>query len=113
MTWDEALAVALTLPDTERSTSYGQPAVKVGSSGRTFLSTGHEPDSSFVLQLDLDTAELLMATDPATFWQTPHYRGWPAVLVRYDGPDPERVRAAIGQARDWAAARPRVRPRKK
>ena len=29
MTWDEALAFALTLPGAELSTSYGQPAVKV------------------------------------------------------------------------------------
>ena len=24
---------------------------------------------------------MLMETDPATFWETDHYRGWPAVLV--------------------------------
>ena len=29
MTFDEAVAFALTLPDTELSTSYGKPAVKV------------------------------------------------------------------------------------
>ena len=27
--WDEAVAFALSLPDTELSTSYGKPAVKV------------------------------------------------------------------------------------
>ena len=31
MTWDEAVAFALTLPGTELSTSYGKPAVKVAS----------------------------------------------------------------------------------
>lgn len=35
--WDEAVAYALTLPDTEISTSYGMPAIKVN--GRTFLGT--------------------------------------------------------------------------
>ena len=34
MTFDEAIAFALTLPDTERGTSYGKPAVKVASNGR-------------------------------------------------------------------------------
>ena len=91
MTWEEAVAHALSLPDTERGTSYGQPAVKVASNGRTFLNRGHEPDTSFVLAMELDTIELLKETDPDTFWQTPHYVGWEAVLVRYDSQDEQRV----------------------
>ena len=38
--WEEAVAFALSLPDTELSTSYGKPAVKVN--GRAFLYTGRE-----------------------------------------------------------------------
>ncbi|MBV9370588.1 MAG: hypothetical protein JO109_02850, partial [Alphaproteobacteria bacterium] len=45
--FEEAVAYALTLPDTELSTSYGKPAVKVKSNGRAFLYTGHEHHSSF------------------------------------------------------------------
>ena len=112
MTWEEAVDVALALPDTELSSSYGQPAVKVASNGRAFLNRGHEAETSFVLAIDLDTIELLKETDPATFWQSPHYEGWPGVLVRYDGPDDERVRELIRRSRDWTAARPKVRPRK-
>ena len=63
MTWDEAVAFALSLPDTELSTSYGQPAVKVASNGRAFLNTGHEPDTSFVVAMDVDSIELLKETD--------------------------------------------------
>ncbi|MEI9928831.1 MAG: hypothetical protein WDN44_15555 [Sphingomonas sp.] len=85
---EAAIAHALSLPDTELSTSYGQPAVKIVSNGRAFLYTGHEADTSFGLAIDLDTIEMLKETDPATFWQSPHYQGWPAVLVRYDSPDP-------------------------
>jgi len=110
--WDDAVAHALTLPDTELATSYGRPAVRVTSNGRAFLNTGHEADTSFVLALDLDTVEMLKQTDPATFWQTPHYKGWPAVLVRYDSPDPDRVREMIARAHAWAAARPKTKPRK-
>jgi hypothetical protein len=112
MTWDEAVAFALSLPGTELSTTYGQPAVKVAANGRTFLSRGHEPDSAFVLALPEDRIELLKATDPDTFWQTPHYEGWPAVLVRYKSTDDERVRDVIDEARDWAAARPKARARR-
>ena len=111
--FDEAIAFALTLPDTELSTSYGKPAVKVKSNGRAFLFPSHEADTSFGIAIDLDTIEILKETDPDTFWQTSHYEGWPGVLVRYGSADPERVRAMIERSRDWNAARPKSRPRKK
>jgi hypothetical protein len=108
--WEDAVAFALTLPDTELSTSYGKPAVKVN--GRAFLYTGREADSSFGVALDLDTVEMLKETDPDSFWQTPHYEGWPAVLVRYASKDPERVREIILRSHAWTAAKPRPRPRR-
>jgi len=111
--WEEAVAFALSLPDTEFGTSYGKPAVKVASNGRAFLYTGHEDGTSFGIAIDMDTIEILMETDPETFWQTPHYQGWPAVLIRFGSADPERVRAMIQRSRDWTAAKPKVKPRKK
>ena len=113
MKFNEAVAYALTLPDTERSTSYGKPAVKVASNGRAFLFPSHEADTSFGVAIDLDTIELLKETDPRTFWQSSHYVGWEGVLVRYDSPDEERVRDVIGRSRDFVAAKPRAKPRKR
>jgi hypothetical protein len=111
--WDEAVAFALTLPDTELSTSYGKPAVKIASNGRAFLYTGHGEATSFGIAIDLDTIEMLKETDPGTFWQSPHYEGWPAVLIRFGSTDQERVRAMIERSRDWTAARPKAKPRKR
>jgi hypothetical protein len=111
--WEKAVAFALTLPDTELSTSYGKPAVKVKSNGRAFLYTGHEQKNSFGVGIDLDTVEILKETGPDTFWQSPHYEGWPAVLIRFDSPDPERVRDVIERSRDWIAAMKPARPRKR
>ena len=111
--WEKAVAFALSLADTELSTSYGKPAVKVRSNGRAFLYTGHEDKSSFGIAIDMDTVEMLKETDPDTFWQSPHYEGWPAVLIRFDSPDQERVREMIRRSRDWVAAKPKVKPRKK
>ena len=113
MTFDEAIAFALTLPGTELSTSYGKPAVKVASNGRAFLFPSHEPDTSFGVAIDLDTIEILKATEPETYWQTSHYEGWEGVLIRYDGKDEARVRETIGRAREWIAAKPKSRPRKR
>jgi hypothetical protein len=112
MTWDEAVAFALTLPGAELSTSYGKPAVKVASNGRAFLFQSHEADTSFGLSMDLDSIELLKETDPDTFWQSPHYVGWEGVLIRYDSKDLDRVREVIERARHFAASKPRARPRK-
>lgn len=111
--WEKAVAFALTLPDTVLSTSYGKPAVKVATNGRAFLYIGHEAESSFGVAIDLDTVEILKETDPDTFWQTPHYEGWPAVLVRFDSADSGRVREVIERSRDWTAAMPPPRSRKK
>jgi hypothetical protein len=113
MTFDEAVAFALTLPDTELSTSYGKPAVKVSSNGRAFLFPSHEADTSFGVAIDLDTIEILKETDPDTFWQTPHYVDWEGVLIRYDSRDVDRVRDVIARSRDWVAAKPKPRPRKR
>lgn len=104
--WEAARDFALTLPGTEAAKSYGKPAVKLAANGRAILGTGREPGTSFVLHIDIATVEMLMATDPGTYWQTPHYEGHPAVLVRYDSPDPERVRAMIRLAHEQVAALP-------
>jgi len=111
MTFDEAVAFALTLPDTELSTSYGKPAVKIVSNGRAFLFPSHEAETSFGVAIGLDTIEILKATEPETYWQTPHYEGWEGVLIHYDGKDEERVRETVSRARDWIAAKPKARPR--
>jgi len=83
------------------------------SSGQFFVFEGRETDTSFAVKIDLDTVEMLKETEPETYWQSKHYQGYPAVLVRYDSPDPERVRRVIEQAREQAAAKKPVRPRKK
>lgn len=93
--WEEAAAVALSLPDSELSTSYGAPAVKVN--GKAFLYPGREK-RSFAVASPLGEKELLMETDPDTFWETPHYRGWPAVLVRFGSVDRERIEMVITRA---------------
>jgi hypothetical protein len=111
MTFEEAIAFALTLPDTELGTSYGKPAVKLVSNGRAFLFPSHESNTSFAVAIDLGTIEILKETDPGTFWQSPHYVGWEGILVRYDSKDPERIMDVIGRSRDFVSAKPKARRR--
>ena len=103
--WDAVAAFALTLPGSEASTSYRQPAIKVA--GRMFVSAGHGA-GSFHVRAGHDEKAVLLDTDPATFWQTPHYEGWPGLLVRYGSADPERIALVIRRAW-WDALTPAVR----
>lgn len=111
--WDKVEAFALSLPGTGRGSSYRMPSVFVAANGRGIVWTGREADTSFAVMIDLGTVEMLKETEPETYWQSKHYEGYPAVLVRYDSPDPERVRWVIEQAYEQAAAMLPKRKRKK
>lgn len=108
--WDQVTSFAAGLPGAERSTHYGGPAIK--ANGHAFIAPGRE-DDSFCLMIDRDMVDMLKETDPDTYWQTPHYEGWPAVLVRYRSNDPDRVLAMIERAHEQAVAKKRAKPRPK
>jgi hypothetical protein len=93
--WDEVVAFALSLPDTQLASFYGQPAPKVN--GKAFVSQGRE-EGSFHVPAPHEEKAVLLETDPETFWQTPHYEGWPGLLVHYGSADPERVALVITRA---------------
>jgi hypothetical protein len=93
--WDDVVAFALSLPDAAMASFYCQPAPKVN--GKAFVSQGREA-GSFHVPSPHDEKAVLLDTDPATFWQTAHYEGWPGLLVRYGSADPERVARVITRA---------------
>jgi hypothetical protein len=111
--WDKAEAFALSLPGTVQSTIYDMPMVMIAKNRRGFLVAGHEAKTSFAVPVDEGYAEMLMETDPDSFWQSQHYAGSSAVLVRYASPDPERVREVIDYAYRLAASKKNRPPRKK
>lgn len=93
--WNAVVAFACALPDVEMVPFYGTPCPKVN--GKAFVAPGREK-GSFCLLVRMDEKELLMETDPATFWETAHYRDYPAVLVRYGTAADERIRTYIERA---------------
>lgn len=72
------LAAATKLPGIEEGTSYGTPSLKVKGK---FLSRVREP-GVLVLMCSLEEKEFLIETSPAVYFETDHYKGWPAVLIR-------------------------------
>jgi hypothetical protein len=69
---------AADLPGVDEGTSYGTPALKVR---KKFLCRVKDADT-VVLMCPLEEKELLMAAAPDIYYETDHYRGWPAVLIR-------------------------------
>jgi hypothetical protein len=101
--WNTIVAAGLGLRGVEESTSYGRPALKV--KGKAFAVAG-KTDDHFVLMLALERVELLMEMEPDVFFQTPHYVGWPAVLVRYATVEVAELPALLREA--WAARVPKA-----
>jgi hypothetical protein len=97
------LKVALKLPGTEESTSYGTPAVKVRGKLLSRLRT--EAEGALALRCDLLDRQILLQAAPEVFFLTDHYRAYPWILVRLD----KIGAAALADVvqRGWRAIAPR------
>ncbi|MBW9053753.1 MmcQ/YjbR family DNA-binding protein [Rhizobium mesosinicum] len=72
------LAKEAGLPGIEESTSYGNPALKVG--GKSFVAVKN--DETVVFSIPIDHKEHLLAMAPDIYFQTNHYAGWPHLPLR-------------------------------
>ena len=87
-------AIALSLPGTTEEQWYQTPGYKVA--GKGFLRFRAEAEGGLVLfVLDLGEKEALRTSNPDAFFTTPHYDGWPIVLVNLDEVDDEELRDLI------------------
>ncbi|CAN7262291.1 MULTISPECIES: MmcQ/YjbR family DNA-binding protein [unclassified Devosia] len=104
-----ALAEARGLARVARSTSYGTPALKVED--RTFVRLLDE--ETIVLQCPLEQKVLLMEISPAIYFETDHYVGYDAVLVRLAAIDDEELSLRLEDAWQFKAPMGRKPPEKK
>ena len=99
MTWDEVRALGLALPGVEDARSYGTPALKVRAGSKLKLLVRLKEDAeSVVLLMQPEEKDLLLEAEPAVFFQTPHYVGWPALLARLTALEPERLAPLLERA---------------
>ena len=99
--WHDVVCFACSLPDVIMAPFYGTPCPKVN--GKPLAAPGRE-DGSFALFISgIDEKLMLMETDPATFWQTDHYRNSAVVLVRYGTEAHERLETYL-KRRWWDCA---------
>ncbi len=78
--WEDVVALGTRLPEVEESTWWRTPALKVR--GKSFCRLRTDPDALVIRVVDLDDVHALLRSDPDVYFSTPHYDGYPYVLVR-------------------------------
>jgi len=116
-TWDDVRRIALALPETSERVSRDLRRWEVKDKGfvwerllrRADLEAlgDHAPDGPILgARVEhLVAKEALLADDPKVFFTTPHFDGYPAVLVRLDRIGPEDLNEVIVEA--WLARAPK------
>ncbi|MGO9820502.1 MAG: MmcQ/YjbR family DNA-binding protein [Solirubrobacteraceae bacterium] len=92
-TWDDVVEIGSRFPGLEQSTSYGTPSLKVR--GKFVCRLRTNPDALVMRVIDVGEKEALLQGDPETFFSTPHYDGYPAVLIRIERVDPVELAELI------------------
>ena len=95
-TWDDVRRIALALPETSERPSHGHPAWGVKDKGFVWerplrksdleaLGEGAPAGPILGARVEhLVAKEALLADNPDVFFTTPHFDGYPAVLVQLD-----------------------------
>jgi hypothetical protein len=115
--WDDVRRLALALPETSEQTSYGHPSWRVRDKGFVWErplrpadieALGESAPSGPILGARVEhlvAKDALLANDPDVFFTTPHFDGYPAVLVRLDQISVEDLEEVIVEA--WLARAPK------
>ena len=102
-TWDDVRALALALPEAEEGTLYRKPAFRVA--GKAFAWESPHEHGALTLRCDPDERPLMIDARPDVFFVTPHYDGYPMVLVRVEAIDRDELAARLEDS--WYEAAPK------
>ena len=94
--------LALALPGVVQGTSYGTPGFSVR---KRFMARMWEDGEVLVVKCGDVERDFWLAADPATFFTTDHYLGYPTVLVRLANVRALDLAAVLEQA--WRRAAPK------
>jgi hypothetical protein len=116
-TWDDVRRLALALPETSERESRGLRGWRVKDKGfvwerplrrADYAALGDDAPDGPILGArveHLGAKEALLADDPAVFFTTPHFDGYPAILVRLEPISVEDLEELVTEA--WLAAAPK------
>lgn len=102
MTPAQVRKALLNLPGVEEGSSYGTRGYKVKGK---FLARFRDDETVLVLRCGFDERDFRLRADPATFFVTPHYDGYPAVLIRIAKVRPTVLREVLDEA--WRRQAPK------
>jgi hypothetical protein len=102
VTFDDVRGWALALPGVEEGTAYGTPAFRVR---KKLLARLREEGDVLVVKVELDYRDLLIQRSPEIYFMTPHYDGYPAVLVRLPAADGDELQELLTDA--WRTHAPK------
>lgn len=95
-TWDDVVSIAERFPEVEETTSWQTPSLKV--KGKLFARLRTEAEGGLAIVCEPgEKAALLASKDPA-FFTTPHYEGYPMILVRLERIDERRLAELVEDA---------------
>jgi len=101
-TWDDVVRIGSAFPGVEVTTSYGTPALKAKS---LMCRLRTDPDALVMRVADMGEREALLQGQPEAFFSTPHYDGYPYVLIRLEKVDPQELAELIEEA--WRIRAPK------
>jgi hypothetical protein len=116
-TWDDVRRIALELPETSEEISRDLRHWRVKDKGFVWERPLRRADREALGEAAPDgpilgarvehlvAKEALLADDPAVFFTTPHFDGYPAVLVRLERIGPDDLHEVIVEA--WLARAPK------
>jgi hypothetical protein len=115
--WDDVRRIALDLPETSEGLSRGLASWQVRDKGFVWerplrqadlRALGDDAPTGPILGARVEhlvAKEALLADDPEVFFTTPHFDGYPAILVRLDRISLEGLKEVIVEA--WLARAPK------
>jgi hypothetical protein len=101
--WETVRELALALPEVEEDTSHGKPAFRIRRKLFAWMSP-HE-HGALAVRVDPDEKPLLLESNPAAYFVTPHYENYPCVLVRMDHIDRDELAERVEDA--WLLRAPK------
>lgn len=116
-TWDDVERLVGELPEVDEGTRWGNRTWQVGGKGfvwvrplskkdRALLGDAAPPDDVILAaRVEHEVAkQALLADDPSVFFTTPHFDGYPAILVRLDRVTADVLEEVVAEA--WLVMAP-------
>ena len=94
--FERVARLGMVLPGVTRTTSYRTDALSVA--GKSFVRMKEGMDGVLVVHIPLDLKEALIEAEPDKYFETPHYSGYPAMLVRLDAVSDEELATRLSSA---------------